>query len=110
MPRQSLIENKKMLYCDKILKSEGIDEQRTGLGISKECDICLFFFFKNRNFLYQSYACNGCHDISLRAFTLTDIKIISVKGVHYRVVSNKTYVECYCLLESNSLTDKFESL
>ena len=46
----------------------------------------------------------------LRAFTLIDIKIIAVKGVHYRVVSNKTYDECYCLLESNSSTDKFGSL
>ena len=32
----------KMLYRDKILKSEGIDEQRTGLYTSKECDICHF--------------------------------------------------------------------
>ena len=32
----------KMLYHDKILKSEGIDEQRTGLDTSKECDICQF--------------------------------------------------------------------
>ena len=90
MPRPSLIENRKMLYYGKILKSEGTDEQRTGLGISKECDICRFYFFKNRNFLYQPYVCNRCHDISLRAIALTDIKIITVKGVHYRVVSNKT--------------------
>ena len=111
MPRPSLIiENRKMLYYGKILKSEGIDEQRTGLGISKECDICRFYFFKNRNFLYQPYVCNGCHDISLRAIKLTDIKIITVKGVHYRVVSNKTYDECYRLFESNSSTDKLGSL
>ena len=64
-----------MLYYDKILKSEGIDEPRTGLDISKECDICHFYFFRNRNFLYQPYVCNECHDISLRAITLADIKI-----------------------------------
>ena len=95
-----------MLYYDKILKSEGIDEPRTGLDISKECDICHFYFFRNRNFLYQPYVCNECHDISLRAITLADIKIITVKGLQYRVVSNKTYDECYHFLESNSSTDK----
>ena len=94
-----------MLYYDKILKSEGIDEQRTGLDISKECDICHFYFFKNRNFLYQSYVCNECHDISLRAITLTDIKIITVKGLN----ESKTYDECYHFLESNSSNDKFGS-
>ena len=91
MPGPSVIENRKMLYYNKILKSEEIDEQGTDLGISKECDICHFYFFKNRNFLYQPYVCNGCHDISLRAIKVTDIKIITIKGVHYRVVSNKTY-------------------
>ena len=99
-----------MLYYDKILKSEGIDEQRTGLDTSTECDICHFYFFKNRNFLYQPYGsalCNGCHDISLRAISLTDIKIMLVTGVHYRVVSDKTYDECYRLLESSILRDKF---
>ena len=30
MPRPSVIENRKMLYYNKILKSERIDEQRTG--------------------------------------------------------------------------------
>ena len=99
-----------MLYYNKILKSEGIDEDRTGWRISKECDICYFYLFKNRNFLYQPYVCNGCHDISLRAITLTDIKIITVNSVYDRVVSNKTYDECCHLLESNSLTDKFGSL
>ena len=53
--------------------------------------------------------CNECHDISLRAITLADIKIITVKGLQYRVVSNKTYDECYHFLESNSSTDKFGS-
>ena len=50
MPAPSVIENRKMLYYNKILKSEGIDEQRTDLGISKECDICHFYFFKTETF------------------------------------------------------------
>ena len=61
---------------------------------------------KNRKFLYQPYACNGCHDISLRAISLADIKIILVTGVDYGVVSDKTYDECYCLLQLSSLPDK----
>ena len=77
------------MYYDKILKTEGIDGRSTGLGISRECEICYFYFFKDRNFLYQPYVCNGCHDVSLRVVVLTDIKIITVEGLDYRVVERE---------------------
>ena len=84
------MDNRKVMHYDKTLKTEGIAGRRTGLGISKECHICHFNFFKDRNVLYHPHVCNGCHDISIRAVALTDIKIITVKGLHYRVVSDKT--------------------
>ena len=103
MPRQSLIEQEKCYIM--ILKSEGIDEQRIGLVISKEIDICHFYFFKNKLSLSDL-----CWQWMSQSIILTDIKIIIVKGVHYRVVSNRTYNECYCLFESYSSTDKLGSL
>ena len=103
MPRQSLIEQEKCYIM--ILKSEGIDEQRIGLVISKEIDICHFYFFKNKLSLSDF-----CWQWMSQSIILTDIKIIIVKGVHYRVVTNRTYNECYRLFESYSSTDKLGSL
>ena len=89
-----------MLFYDKTSESEGIDARHTGLDTSKECNICHFYFLKDRNFQCQSIVCNGCYDASLRAILLAGFKIISVKAKRYRVVSN----------ESSSLIDKFGSL
>ena len=89
-----------MLFYNRILEPEGIDANRTGLDTSKECNICHFYFFKDRDFLYQPRVCNGCHDASLRAVSLTDFKIISVKGYDsYRVIGNLLHNESYHLLE-----------
>ena len=88
-------------------QSEGIDANHTGLDTSKKCNVYYIYFLKNRNFLYQPLVCNGCHDASLCAISLTDFKIISVKDKTYRVVSNLSYDESYCLFESSSLIDKF---
>ena len=53
-----------MLFYDRKSESESIDANRTGLDTSKECNICHFYFFKDRNFLYQPHVCNGCYDTS----------------------------------------------
>ena len=64
-----------MLFFNKITESEGLDTiegidiDRIGVGSSKQCDICHFYFFKNRNFNYQPYICDLCHDAALRAQT-----------------------------------------
>ena len=79
-----------MLFYDRISESERINANHTSLDTSKECNVCHFDFFKDRNFLYQALLCNGCYDASLRAILLTDFKIISVKSKTYRVVSNES--------------------
>ena len=40
---------------------EGIDVNKTNL--SKECDICHYWYFKDIGFKYEPYLCNGCHDL-----------------------------------------------
>ena len=83
-----------MLFCNKITESkrldttESIDVYCTGVGSSKQCDICHSYFFKNKNFNYQPYICDGCHDAALRAQAITEVKIITIKSGTYRVVSN----------------------
>ena len=47
----------KMLEYDRIDISEGIDVNKTNL--SKECDICHYWYFKDIGFKYESYFCSG---------------------------------------------------
>ena len=50
-----------MLEYERIDISEGIDVNKTNL--SKECDICHCWCFKDIGFKYEPYLCNGCHDL-----------------------------------------------
>ena len=52
----------------------------------KECHICHYWYFKDIDFKYESYVCNGCHDISPMVYELKNIVILNVKGVGYRCV------------------------
>ena len=47
-----------MLEYDRIDISEGIDFNKTNL--SKECDICHHWYFKDIGFKYEKYL---CHDL-----------------------------------------------
>ena len=46
-----------MLEYDRINISDEIDINKT--NSSKECDICLYWYFLNKNFNYEPYLCNG---------------------------------------------------
>ena len=50
-----------MIEYEEFYISEGIDVNKTNL--SKECDICHFWYFKGTGFKYEPYLCNGCHDL-----------------------------------------------
>ena len=50
-----------MLEYGRIDISEGIDVNKTNL--SKECNICHYWYFKDIGFNYEPYLCNGCHDL-----------------------------------------------
>ena len=44
-----------MLYFKEIDGSEGIDVNKT--SVSKECDICHYWYFLNNGFKFQPNAC-----------------------------------------------------
>ena len=67
-----------MSFYDRKSESKGIDTNHAGLDTFKECNVCHFYFFKDKNFLYQPLVCKGCYDASLHAILLTDLKIVSV--------------------------------
>ena len=72
-----------MLEYDKIDISEGIDVNKTTL--SKECDICHYWCFKDIGFKYENYLCNGCHDLMQKAMSFNNTAVAYVKGSAYRI-------------------------
>ena len=75
--------NHKTLEYDKIDISEGIDINKT--SASKECDICHYCYFLDKNFNYELYLCNGCHDLMQKTTNSNDAAIVSIKGNDYRI-------------------------
>ena len=72
-----------MLEYDRIDISEGIDVNKT--NASKECDICHYWYFLNKNFKYEPNLCNGCHGLMEKAMNFNDVTIVSIKGTNYRI-------------------------
>ena len=72
-----------MLEYERIDISEGIDVNKTNL--SKECDICYYWYFKNIGFKYELYLCNGCYDLMQKATSFNNIAIAYVNGNVYRI-------------------------
>ena len=52
--------------------------------MSKECDICNYWYFKNIGFQYKKFLCNGCHDVMQKTISFNNITIVYVKGSAYR--------------------------
>ena len=67
-----------MLEYDRIDISEGIDMDKTKK--SKECDICHYWYFLDKNFNYEPYLCNGCYDLMQKAMNFNEVAIVSLKG------------------------------
>ena len=39
----------------------------------------------DKDFKYEPYLCNGCHDLMQKAMNFNDVAIVSVKGSDYRI-------------------------
>ena len=72
-----------MVEYDKVDISEGTDINKT--NASEECDICHHWYFLDKNFKYEPYLCNGCHDLLQKAKNFNDVAIVSVKESNYRI-------------------------
>ena len=72
-----------MVEYDRIDISGGIDINKT--NVSKELNICHYWYFFDKNFEYEPYLCNGCYDLMQKAINFNDVAIISVKGSDYRI-------------------------
>ena len=72
-----------MLEYDRTDISEETDIKK--INASKECDICYYWYFKDIGFKYESYLCNGCHDLMQKAISFNDAAIVYVKRSAYRI-------------------------
>ena len=72
-----------MLYYDWIDTSKEIDFAKS--NNSKKCVICHYWIF-NHGFKFQSYVCNGCHDLTMFSLNLSNVAVITVKNVGYRCI------------------------
>ena len=73
-----------MLEYDRIDISEGIDVKECNEP-SRQCSLCKFYYFLNKNFNYQTYLRDACHDISIKATSMQNLAIIYHEGNAYRV-------------------------
>ena len=74
---------KKMVSTIHKFISEGIDLNKSNK--SKECDICHYWYFLDKNFNYEPYLCNGCHDLIQKAINFNDVAIVSIKRRDYGI-------------------------
>ena len=94
-----------MLEYNRIDISEGIDVNKTNL--SKECDICHYWYFKDIGFKYEPYLCNGCHDLMQKAMSFNNISIVYVKGSSCRIhIWYLTKFDVIIIMNGSNLADK----
>ena len=94
-----------MIEYDRTDISEGIDTNKA--SASKECNICHYWYFLDKNFYYDPYFCNGCHDLMQNPMSFKNIAIISIKGNDYRIhfwYMSKN--DAIALMTNSNLNDK----
>ena len=65
-----------MLEYKRIDILEEIDINKT--NNSKECMICHYWYFLDKNFGYGPYLCNGCYNIMQKSADFKNIAIVHV--------------------------------
>ena len=101
--------NIKILYFYRIDVSEEIDVNKT--SVSKESDICHYWYFLNKGFKFKLYVCNRCHDLLMMSMNLSDISILNIKGSDYRcILTEISKSEAIKLLQNIDLTEKSGAL
>ena len=66
-----------------------------------------YWYFLDKNFNYEPYVCNGCHDLMLKAMSFKNVAIVSIKGNDYRIhfwyMSKK---DAIVIMTNSNLSDK----
>ena len=88
---------------------KGIDVNKS--NGSRECIICLYSYFLERNFRFQPKVCNGCHVVMQKAISFNDDAIVSAKRNDYGIhIWHMSQNEAINTLSNANLSEKSESL
>ena len=80
---KSLIAKDNQFYLEGI--SEGSDINKCE-ETSRECSLCKFYYFLDKNFKYGPYLCDGCYDMSMKAVSMQNLAIINHNGNYFHVI------------------------
>ena len=94
-----------MLEYDRKYISEGIDIIKT--NASKECDICNYWYYSDKNFKYEPYLCNGCHDLMQKAKNFNDAAIGCKYSIHFWYMNKDRAIS---IMNNSNLNEKTRSL
>ena len=72
-----------MLEYEIIDISEGTDVDKTNK--SKECMLCQYWYFLDKNFSYRPYLCDGYYNIAQKSIDFKNVAIIHIKDSAYRI-------------------------
>ena len=72
-----------MLEYERIDISDGIDASTSNK--SKECMLCHYWYFLDKNFSYEPYLCDGCYNVMQKCNNFKNIAIVHVKQSVYRI-------------------------
>ena len=72
-----------MLLYDRIYLGEWIDVDKN--KNNKECIVSYYWYF-NHGFKFQKSVCTDYHDLLMLGLNISDIAIITVKGIYYRCI------------------------
>ena len=72
-----------MIKYERINISERIDVDKTNK--SKECMLCHYWYFLNKNFSYGPYLCDGCYNIMQKSVDFKNIAIVRIRKSAYRI-------------------------
>ena len=75
-----------MKYYEKPDISKGINVNKT--SASKESDICYYWYFSDKGFMFQQNKCNGFHDVQMMFIKLSDTAILSINGAGQDCIVN----------------------
>ena len=73
-----------MQYFDRIIFSEGASVKKTIK--SKECEICHYWYFLNKQFKFQPYVCKRYHNLLMMSMNLSDISTFNNKCSDYHCI------------------------
>ena len=90
-----------MLHYHRIDGSEGTDVNKT--SESKQCDICHYWYFLNKDFKFQPNACNRYHDLLMKSMNLSDIVILNIKSANYYYIISR-------ISKNEAMTEKSRTL